>query len=351
MNLSLNRWWLGSALLAMSVCVPAMAQSRQVSEHPAAASASKNHSGKSKKLRKPVFGKRWTGLKKKTKSQKKNQGLRKVSKKKTKGKRRSWPKARPKEKTPTIPPLGPAPYGPGERLLFKVRMFNGEAGEVLLAVGEETKVGRRKALPVVGFIRSSPFLDKIYPVRDRMVVLLDEKTHLPFKTDFYVDEKGRKADYHTTFDHRKRRVETLRSRNGQELKRSFRPDSPLHEPLGSLYALRRMDLKAGDRFIAYIWDGRKERQVKVSVVGQELVWTPAGTFESMRIDVETTITGGYIDPKEFKSPPKHGRLWLANDRYRTPVKALTPTKIGIAEAILVRRYVETNKAADTPSKP
>jgi hypothetical protein len=74
----------------------------------------------------------------------------------------------------------------------------------------------------------------------------------------------------------------------------------------------------------------------------ERVWTPAGTFESMRIDVETRITGGYINPNEFKSPPKYGRLWLANDRYRTPVKALTPTKIGLAEAILVRRYVEKN---------
>jgi hypothetical protein len=236
--------------------------------------------------------------------------------------------------------MGRTPFESGERLLFKVKMFNGEAGEVLMAVGETTRVGKRKAFPVVSFIRSSPFLDKFYPVRDRMVVLLDQKSYLPIKTDFYVDEKGSKADYHTTFDQRRRRIRTLRKKVDKKLEREFRPESPLFEPIGSLYALRRMDLKSGDRFSAYIWDGRKERLVRVEVKGEEKVWTPAGVYDTLRIEVETTVTGGYVNDKDFRSPPKKGILWLAQDRYRTPVKAITPTKIGPAEAILVRRYIE-----------
>ena len=76
------------------------------------------------------------------------------------------------------------------------------------------------------------------------------------------------------------------------------------------------------------------------VIGEERVWTHGDWFDTFRIDIESTVQGGFIKKDTLAKPLQKGRLWLARDKYRTPVKMLSPTKLGLAEVVFVRRYQE-----------
>ncbi len=277
----------------------------------------------------------------------------KTSKKKKRAKRtgprRNWPISRPKKELKPMPDfLEVAPYQPGERLKYEVRMFGATAGEAILAVGARREHNGRTLLPLVGFVRSSEFLDKFYPVNDKMVVVLDEATFLPLKVEFDIDENGKKLNYLTEFDHRKKLIRSTRKRGGKTLIREFLPAGPIHEVLGSVFGMRRMKLEPGQQFDYYAWTGLKERLISVRVVGNDRIWTAMGWYDALKIEVTTQLTGGFFH--DGKLPDQRrlvGTVWLGTDPARTPLKVVTPTRIGNAEAVLVNRYVEPGKLADT----
>ena len=272
--------------------------------------------------------------------------VKRTAKSKRRSTRQKWPVRRAESARNTVPKLGAAPFQPGERLLYDVKMLGAHAGQALLAAGAPTKYAGREVQPVVGFIRSGEFLNKFYPVENRLVVLLDAETYRPMKSDFYIDENGKKLTYRTTYHEGKRLVRSIRHKGGKTLKRNFTTAAALYEPLGSVYAARRMDLTPGEKYSYYLWDGRKERHVEISVIGVERVWTQMGWIEATRIELSTRISGGFIKKSALDLPAKRGTVWLGTDEHRTPVKMISPTKLGDAEAVLVRRYHE-----DPETKP
>ncbi len=275
--------------------------------------------------------------------------VKKSARKKVKKRRRKrrWPTRRPEEAISGLPKLGKVPFPEGERLAFEVKMLGAVAGEVVLAAGKRSKKDGRQVRPLVGFLRSSDFLGKFYPIKDKLVTLVDEESFLPIKTDFYIKEKSKQVDYHTNFDQKKHHVHSLKRRynkdpkkKAKERKREFRSIAPLYEGLSSIYAARRLDLKPGLKFQYYIWDGRKERLVSVEVVGIEDVQTGIGFVKATRVNISSKITGGFISASLLNSKPTLGSTWFALDKYHTPVKMISPTKLGEAQATLVRRWIE-----------
>ena len=89
-----------------------------------------------------------------------------------------------------------------------------------------------------------------------------------------------------------------------------------------------MKIKPGDTFNYYLFDGRKERLVRVNVVGEESVTVPAGVFRAHRIEIETQITGGFVTQKMLELPVRKGTIWIGVDEHRTPLKMLAQTKLG-----------------------
>lgn len=326
----MNRFLLCIALAAVFV-VPAASSAEQTPEAPSAEAAEKPAV---RKASKPAAKKKASKAKKKKRA-------------KRTGPRRNWPISRPAKALRPMPALlEQAPYQPGERLKFEVRMFGATAGEAILAVGERRQHGGRTLLPLVGFVRSSEFLDKFYPVDDKMVVLLDEASFLPLKVEFDIDENGKKLHYTTEYDHRKKVIRSTRKRGGKTLIREFLPAGPIYEVLGSVFGMRRMKLEAGQKFDYYAWTGLKERLISIEVVGGDRIWTAMGWYDAVKLEVTTQLTGGFFhDGKLPEQKQLVGTVWLGTDPARTPLKVVTPTRIGNAEAVLVNRYVEPGKQA------
>ncbi len=260
--------------------------------------------------------------------------------KKRKARRQRWPVRRPEAALKQMPALGNVPFPEGERLAFRIQMLGAVAGEAVLAVGKRTQVDGRPVVPLVAWLRSSEFLSKFYPIENKLVVIADERTFRPLETDFAIRENGAAIDYHTLFDEARRWVKSTRVKDGKTLKRDFTTSTGVYEALSSVYGARRLDLKEGQVFEYYVWDGRKERLVEVTAGGIEKVWTPAGWYEAQKLSIATRVTGGFIKRQMLDDPPMRGFAWIGRDPNRTPVKLVTPTKLGDAEAVLVRRYVE-----------
>ena len=266
-------------------------------------------------------------------------------KKKLKGKKRirRFPTNRPKRKLKDPPTLGKIPFSLGEELTFKVNMLNAHSGTVTLKVGRRGQLKGKSVLELSGFVQSSPVLENFYRIRDSLRVLVDEKTFQPVKSEFFLNEKNRKVEYISDFNQETGVLDWKKTREVKGKQRisnlSYIAPTPMYETLSSLYALRRLDLKVGLEFEQYIWDGQRERLIKVKVVSEERVLTGIGWVEAFKLEINGAVTGGIISKKTLKRPPVKGLAWIAKDAYRTPIKAITPTKLGQAEAVLSAKKI------------
>ena len=260
---------------------------------------------------------------------------------------RKFPTNRPQRDLKKPPTLGKIPFPLGETLTFKVNMLNAHSGTVTLKVGRRGKLKGKSVLELSGFVRSSPVLENFYPIRDSLRVFVDERTFQPLKSDFFLNEKGRKVEYISEFNQETGRLDWTKTRELKKRKKtsklSYIAPHPMHETLSSLYALRRLDLKVGMSFEQYIWDGQRERLIEVKVLGEERVLTGIGWIEAFKIAIQGSITGGIISKRSLKRPPVKGFAWIAKDAYRTPIKAITPTKLGQAEAVLSAKSVNVGE--------
>ena len=264
---------------------------------------------------------------------------------KVKARRKRYPTKRPKRELKAPPPLGKIPFPLGERLTFKVNLLNAHAGTVTLKVGQRGSFQERKVVELSGFIQSSPFLENFYPIRDSLVVLADEVSFLPVKSDFFLNEQKRDVKYRSEYTAGSGEIKWSQERRlkGKLFKRRYvhKAPGPIYESLSSLYALRRLELKVGLSFEQYVWDGKRERLVEAKVVGEERILTDLGWFDTYRIEVSTVITGGIVSRRLLKQPPVKGTAWVAKDAHRTPVKLRTPTRLGEAEAVISARAIDT----------
>jgi hypothetical protein len=269
--------------------------------------------------------------------------LKRSKRRRAKKRKPKFPTKRPKNIDLTLPPLKSQTFEPGERLHFNVMMFGQHAGETILAVGEEEIKNGKRTLPLGGFLRGSPFLNKFYPIENSLHVWLEPGTFRPLFSDFVVDENRKRMKYITRYDHRRKKVSSLRYKGKKRLRRRHEPVADVYEPLGCIYAIRSMDLKVGDTFNYYLFDGRKERIVSVKVLAEEEVSVPAGLFRAKKISISTRITGGFVSKRMFDLPDRNGTIWIANDQWSTPLKMIAETKLGPAEAVLTKRYSEHGK--------
>lgn len=226
-------------------------------------------------------------------------------------------------------------------------MLNAHSGTVTLKVGRRGQLKGQSVLELSGFVQSSPALENFYPIRDSLRVLIDERTFLPVKSEFFLNEKNRKVDYISEFNQKTGQLDWTKSREVKGRKKtsklSYIAPLSMHQTLSSLYALRRLDLKPGLSFEQYIWDGQRERLIEVNVVGEERVLTGMGWIEAYKLSIQGAITGGIISKRLLKQAPVKGFAWIAKDAYRTPIKAITPTKLGQAEAILSEKSISSGE--------
>jgi len=87
----------------------------------------------------------------------------------------------------------------------------------------------------------------------------------------------------------------------------------VHDVLGGLLTLRGSTLEPGQSTLTPMSDGRRSAQVKVDAQEREEVTTPAGTFKTIRYEVN--LMNGVVYPRKGRA-----FVWVSDDARRIPVQ-------------------------------
>jgi len=224
----------------------------------------------------------------------------------------------------------PVPFKVGETLTFDVSWTTFlSAGTATMSVLERRPgAAGRNAYYLVAEGKPSVMLGKLYSLYYKAESMLDTRTLLPSLATIYSDEGGRKRYKTTTF-----------KGNGAvqyEVKTSTTATSTItapkaaQDPLGAIYILRALPLKAGMKVPAIpVIDSGKAYTMSIRVGGLESVKSGLGTLQALKLTMTMVDAAGKAEGTGFS-------LWLSDDARRLPLKISAGLSVGSVNLTLAK---------------
>lgn len=226
-----------------------------------------------------------------------------------------------------IPPISyasPAPFAPGERFVYEVLLNDTEVGKAVMKVVRKTMFQGREVYHLVSEVKSNGFFSLFVPINDRVESYMDVKDLYSHRIEIRKERRRKTEEKVVTFDQIGHRA--VQRKNNQE--ETFEIPPRVQDSLSSLYFFRTQPLpEAGETVVIDIHESEKNGKLEVRSLYKERVTTPAGTFETIK--VQTVL------PKEGPLSSK-GRvfIWFTDDDKRVPVVMQTQSKRGLITVLL-----------------
>ena len=224
-------------------------------------------------------------------------------------------------------PQRPPPFQIGEKLSFSLRWNFVKAGSAHAEVLPPTVITGVHVNHFLLTARTTPFIDMIYKVRDR----IDSYTDLNITHSLFYAKKQReghyKRDVAVRFNYKKQLAHYEASR-GKRLETIIHPGT--FDPLATCYYFRMQDLAIGKILQAPISDGKRCVIGQAEVIGRETIRVPAGRFDSFLILPEIKHLGGVF--KRSEAATLH--IWISADHRHLPVQVKSKVKVGNFLAVL-----------------
>lgn len=228
-----------------------------------------------------------------------------------------------------LPPRsGALPFRPGEVLRYDVDVMGVvKAGTLQLAV--EPPILGGSQLPLRARVRNTSVFAKVRRVKAVAFSWIDPETLRPQRYRDEMDENGLRKSTDVRFDRPGPNLTMAWIRGGERGRTAFPRAHPAAlDLLSVLYYLRGATLRPGDALCFDLFGNWRLWRLTGTVAGKaERVDTPAGSFETLRIDSRLVRAD---DPS--KSRPLH--LWISTDPRRLPVAAVSEVDVGPVRALL-----------------
>lgn len=231
-----------------------------------------------------------------------------------------------------LPPLRPEgpPFRSGELLAYDLELAFVKAGRLSLQV--DRPMARGAMLSLRGRAQTSAAAANVRRISAVALSWIDAATLAPERYHEEGDEDGLKRSTDVRFRPDAPTV-TLdqRWREKRGPKTFDRQGAPL-DALSALYLLRSARLAPGERFcFDLVAAGRYWRVTGAQAAGVEKVDTPAGRFETFRVDAEAV--------RADLAPGARGRtrqlhVWFGTDERRLPVSIVSEIDLGPVSATL-----------------
>ncbi|MCL2144432.1 MAG: DUF3108 domain-containing protein [Endomicrobia bacterium] len=220
-----------------------------------------------------------------------------------------------------------------EKLVFNARWKFITVGEATLELRGFDDIEGRKAHHIYSYAKTKPFFDNFFKVRDVNESWLDEESKVSLRYSSNISEGGWKKLETLYFNHPERTF--LLNDNGK-MKKGAIPEN-LQDVLSALYYIRTMDIKAGDKYVADAHSGDLSWPLTISVLKEEKVSVPAGTFNCFVLEPAIRKNAGIVNASGKM------RVWVTADEKKMPVllKVKIPI-LGSVEAELERMAKQQN---------
>ncbi len=154
----------------------------------------------------------------------------------------------------------------------------------------------------------------LYHVRDRFEAYFDPRTFCSSLISKHVEEGFRRVDTTVHFEYSRGRsvMQQKNLKNGQTKQVETPISGCVTDVVSGIYYIASLPLETGMTYTFPLNDGGKTVDVKATVEARESLTTPAGTFQTLR--VQPSAATGVLKDK--------GRVWIwyTNDADRTPVQ-------------------------------
>jgi hypothetical protein len=224
------------------------------------------------------------------------------------------------------------PFEVGEQFTYLVSWKVFDAGIATLTLAEKTIFRNEEVYKISAAVRSTGIVSALFQVVDVFESLFHGRDLCSRQIAKNIQEGRRHRSTLVSFDPKTRQAR-------MEDKDMNRPDLPatrttssipgcVQDVISALYLIRTKNLRVGDLIRLPINDGGRTYDVGVEVQAQEEVKTPAGAFQTFR-----------LEPKVFDGLFKNkGRMfvWLTNDNKKIPVQLKAKINIGTITAALTQ---------------
>jgi hypothetical protein len=212
------------------------------------------------------------------------------------------------------------PFRPGEKLHYTVYWSTLEAAEATLEILSMEKINGTAAWHFVMTAQTSPLVEHIYPVYDRMDAYADaEMSHaLLYKEQ----KKTRKIkDVSVTFDWKAQTA--IYSRKGKK-KAPVALLPGAFDPLTIFYFFRTHELKQNLEMSRPVSDGKRCVTGKARVVSRQTVLIHTKEFDTWLVEPDLGPVGGVFE----KNPNAKLQIWVTADKRRIPVRVKSEVAVG-----------------------
>ena len=214
----------------------------------------------------------------------------------------------------------PLPFRPGEKFHYTVYWTTIEAAEATLEILPMEKIDGKAAWHFVMTAQTSPLVEHIYPVYDRMDAYADaDMTHaLLYKER---KETRKTKDVSVTFDWKAQRV-TYSRKGKKKAPVALMPGA--FDPLSIFYFFRTHELRQDLEIARPVSDGKRCVMGKARVVGRQKITVSGKEFDTWLVEPELGQIGGVFE----KSPNANLQIWVTADKRRIPVLVKSEVVVG-----------------------
>jgi hypothetical protein len=222
------------------------------------------------------------------------------------------------------------PFGVGETLTFDISWTSFvSAGTATLSVKERRAAGAgRGTYYLVAEAKPSSVIGKLYSLYYKAESMLDTRTLLPSLATLYSDEGGRRRYKTTTFTGSGSAVYEVKT--ATTVKTSLKVPAAVQDPLGVIYIIRALPLKAGLSLPIPVTDSGKTYTLRIRVGERESVKSGVGTLQAWKIVMSVSDAAGKATDTDSLT------LWVSDDARKLPVKFQANLTVGSVQLTLAK---------------
>ncbi|MEN8211203.1 MAG: DUF3108 domain-containing protein [Thermodesulfobacteriota bacterium] len=220
------------------------------------------------------------------------------------------------------------PFTIGEKLEYSLNWGGIKAGTASLEVMPAKKINGEKACRFVMHAKTTPFIDRIYKVRDTFISVANSGLAFSYYYIKKQHEGKRKKNITVTFDNKKNTAQYVCKKKA---KKPISIEPGTIDPLTALYYTRIMIDNDVNSIQRYVTDGKKNILGRVKVIKKDIIEINGKNIESFLVEPDMQNIGGV-----FKKS-KHAKLqiWLSADDRRIPLMIKSKVIVGSFTALLI----------------